>query len=205
PYAPPPITPYPPHVYGPPSSRPHGHPAQSPRAAIETPEPPDELEDDIQSIANREHLIGMRAGAGAGVPIGRFQLAPWGLTELQVLFRVPFGHRSRFEVGAEVGGVFGELADHLVVGLPLQLTFGFMAHCELSTALVFDYHHIRFVDDALFAPANAFGGRLEIGLSFPIDEHFSVGMSPWALTFLTSRDVDPIYAFDQRLWVSTSF
>jgi prolipoprotein diacylglyceryltransferase len=172
------------------------------RVLYETPAPewdaPKPDGEDVQESANRERLVGLRAWSGVALPF-RFQLAPYLDVGGDVYFRIPVSARHRFEIGASVGGAFGDVATHVDVGLPLSFVMGVAEHLELGFTLRPRYLRVLFASPH-FEGTNAFGGSVEMSLQFPITTFFDMGFTPANVTVVGSGTVSSLVMWEPRFW-----
>jgi hypothetical protein len=157
---------------------------------------------DRQIQSNKRHLgIGLNT-SGFIVP-SRWEIANGGMVAMDVVWRLQWQRRSRFEVG--VLGRFSGTRDAVLVGagVPFRLVLGVNELVETDLAVELSYARILFAQP-FFAPRNAFISTIRWEVGFLLDPKLTVGLTPIGLSFVAGDKVNLFGTYEPGIWVRFS-
>jgi prolipoprotein diacylglyceryltransferase len=145
----------------------------------------------------------IRVALASSLTLARPDVASGWAAELDALYRLRLGRKSRVDLGIEGRRYENVDAIHVSFGLVGELVLEGGRHFEVLFTFV--PHHTWFdFKSEFFSDTNAYGLRYGMGAQFPIGP-VVIGVTPLAFATTSSTTVGVISQWEPRLWAGVSF
>jgi prolipoprotein diacylglyceryltransferase len=150
-----------------------------------------------------KHVVTARLALTTSVTVARPDVPSGWAGELDVLYRLRLGQKTRLDLGLEGRRYENAEAIQLSLGVAGDLVLEASRHFEVLFTFVPHHTWFDFKSD-FFTNTNAYGLRYAIGAQFPI-ERVVLGATPLAFTTTSSTTVGVISQWEPRIWAGLSF
>jgi hypothetical protein len=183
-----------------PAPEPAAAPAAPAAAAPATAPTPSEGAREDEAV---HRSVTLRAAISTSQTLARPDVPSGWAGELDALYRVRLGPKSRIDLGVEGRLYENTEARHTSAGLVGELVYESGRHFEVLVTLVPHHTWFDFKSD-FFTSTNAYGVRYALGAAFPFGP-VVFGGTPAAFNTTSSTTVGVITQWEPRLWAGFSF
>ena len=145
----------------------------------------------------------LRVALASALTLARPDVASGWAGEIDGLYRMRIGRRSRLELGIEARRYENVDAIHVSLGVVGELALEAGRHFEVLFTFVPHHTWFDFKSD-FFSDTNAYGLRYGMGAQFPFGPTV-IGVTPLAFATTSSTTVGVISQWEPRLWGGVSF
>jgi len=157
----------------------------------------------LLACARASRVATVRVALASSLTLARPDVPSGWAAELDVLYRLRLGTKTRADLGLEGRRYENVDAVHVSVGLAADLVFELGRHFEMLFTMV--PHHTWFdFKSEFFSDTNAYGLRYGFGCQFPIGP-VVLGVTPLSFTTTSSTTVGVISQWEPRFWAGVSF
>jgi hypothetical protein len=175
----------------------------APPPAIAPPPAPAPREGGKVESARDPRVATIRGSIASSLTLARPDVPSGWAAELDALYRLRIGRRSRVDLGLE-GRVYENAeANHTSVGVAAELVLELARHFELLFTVVPHHTWFDFKSD-FFTNTNAYGLRYAFGGAVPVGP-LVLGGTPLAFTTTSSTTVGVITQWEPRVSAGVSF
>ncbi|MBN9159868.1 MAG: hypothetical protein BGO98_49900 [Myxococcales bacterium 68-20] len=175
-------------------------PSRSPVEVVSRPASPTDAKKQDDGASR---VATIRVALASSLTLARPDVASGWAGEVDGLYRLRIGRRSRLDLGIEGRRYENVDAIHVSFGVVVELALEAGRHFEVLFTFVPHHTWFDFKSD-FFSDTNAYGLRYGMGAQFPLGP-MVIGVTPLAFTTTSSTTVGVISQWEPRLWAGVSF